>query len=398
MNETPSTTSMLLTPPGAGAIAMVRVVGPEASSIVAQVFRPASSHNSNKPSAGGTLQYGHVFDEEETLDDVLIVESAVRETTAVDITCHGGPRIVERLLDVLQRHGALFDKHPDPTSPWPTSTQIEQETLRAILTAKTPRAVRFLAHQRTVLPAYLHALADTAGTNPDQVREELATITSRYATAQRLVEGCTVMLVGPTNVGKSTLLNRLLGRPASVTSHLEGTTRDWVDAQAEMDGWPVQLVDTAGYREASSDLDRKAWHATIQADFKPACILFVVDGASAEPDADIAQIPEAYRDCPAITVVNKTDVAPAGAVDAIAKHLVDGATPVVAISALDGRGLKNLQDQLLKYLAPSGWSDTLPTLFCVRQHEAAHSLLGKQFDAPSSLGEAIRLDLIGPAP
>ncbi len=222
-----STRAMLLTPPGAGAIGVVRLVGPEAETIARTVFRAAGEADTGLQL--NHLYYGTFIVDGTVIDDVVCSKIARHGEIAVDLCAHGGVRIIERILSELASQGAEVFTSASQNDPcWPVDDMIQYEASVALSSVRSERGVRFLARQYAELPGVISAIADTAETDPDAACDRLSALIALSGGAHRLITGAAVALIGPTNAGKSTLFNRLVGRRAVVVSSTSGTTRDWV--------------------------------------------------------------------------------------------------------------------------------------------------------------------------
>jgi len=153
---------------------------------------------------------------------------------------------------------------------------------------------------------------------------------SQARSGERLREGLTVVLLGAPNAGKSSLLNRLAGREAAIVSSIAGTTRDPIEVHLDLDGLPVVLVDTAGLREATDEIERegirRAEARAARADLK----LLLIDATSPETHAAMA----ARFDSDTLLIINKADLAPATVADGL------------AVSAATGQGVDALVDAI----------------------------------------------------
>jgi tRNA modification GTPase len=400
---------VVLTPPGAGAIGVVRVVGPDAVSLVDQAFHPASGGGLSA-AQGDRLRYGHFVDGEETIDDVIVsvttrhegknVETPKRRNAetrgeesadlVVDISAHGGVRVIERILQTLERLGASVGEPGDAVGlAWPTGSQIEHEAIEALTRAKTERAVRFLAWQRENLPAELEAIALLCRSDPAAARQRLTAIADGYAVARTLMEGVTVALVGPPNSGKSTLFNRLIGRPATVVSPQPGTTRDWVAEPVEMDGVPVTLVDTAGRRESDDPLEQQAVEVSRRVTERAEVRLLLLDGSQPLSSSGKELLAASHLWTGCLTVINKADAGNARPAPNVGGH------NNVSISALTGTGCDKLLSAILAVLGYRGWVESIPCLFTARQAEAAADVLSVLPLDPMAAEQRLQQCLIG---
>jgi len=393
MRPTALASSCLLTPAGAGAIAVIRVLGPQAGEVLQRVFRPHLQVGT--PDVGtGRLCYGALVDGDERIDDVIVGPAVNQEDGGFDISAHGGVRVVERILEALRVHGAPLREDVEvPLSIWPQPNRIAAEAVSAMTRARTDRAVRFLAWQRLKLPGAMKGLAEQCALHRDEVETALLRMIKESAGARVLIEGATVALMGPPNSGKSTLFNRLLGRAAVVVSSQAGTTRDWVSAEITIAGIPVTLIDTAGAGSTADALERQAILAgqTIAAGADARILVF--DGADpaerfeAEPwrtDAGWG------RTIIAINKVDRDDARP----DAVAcAGRVD--LPMCRISALTGAGAEELTRQLVQAFGLDGWSDDECCFFSGRQIDVAKRALSVLHGDAAAAAAMVREELAG---
>jgi tRNA modification GTPase len=393
MNAPQQSCSSLLTPSGTGAIAVIRVSGPDALSIVDRFFKPARDRRLLETEPG-RLRYGKFSVDDEGIDDV-IVSLAVRPTSAVDICCHGGIRIVERILQALQEAGAPLSS-TDPTGEcWSMGSLIETEALERLPNAKTERAVRFLARQRAHLPeALLRAASRPCEEREPVINKLLERCLEGFSSAKRLVEGVTIAIVGPPNSGKSTLFNRLAGRQAAVVSDLAGTTRDWVSASCNIAGFPVELLDTAGDRAASDLLESLAITTGRQQAGRAELRLLVVDGSDSSiqeirPWLKASRIAEGPS---TILVMNKMDRPQRPSIKGL---LEENSQPVVKLSAMTGEGEDALKERVVSFLDHPPGFDAAPCFFTERQAEAARGLLSDGDAWNQDVEKLVKNELIG---
>lgn len=408
MTSEQETYSVLLTPAGTGAIGVVRVVGREAVDIVSQFFRPLGagrgtwqwSQRLNVSRSGvtaGKLFYGHFVVDDEPIDDVIVSHVSWMDRPGVDISAHGGVRVIERILLALDRAGAPFRECSVARPPvWPAASYMEHEAAYALSTARTSRAVRFLAWQRRYLKEHLAEMAPQCAADSVRVGADLQGLLAGWSVAKKLITGVTIALVGPPNTGKSTLFNCLAGRTTALVSAREGTTRDWVTASVEFNGVPVTLVDTAGQYETADLLERNAigrgWTAALDADL---CLL-VLDGSRAWTDRERCFC-RAVRDFGrSLVVANKADLPNVwtAAEKESRGELRAGSRPV-SISGRTGAGVDQISVVALSMLGFGEWSDRSPCFFTARQTAAALDILSDLVDRPAYAGERIKRQLIG---
>lgn len=379
-----------------GAIGVVRVAGWNAWSLVAPLLRCTT--RTVEPLTGapapGRIVYARFVDGDEVIDDCLITAVRMGDGHAIDIAAHGGVRILQRILQTLARRGAVIQPASASTaSAWPAASILEAEIVDALCQARTELAVRFLAHQRAHLRDHLLQLAELCVSDIKPAEKELAALINRSTTAQFLIEGATIVIVGPPNAGKSSLFNRLVGREAAVVSETPGTTRDWVAADLDWHGVPVHLIDTAGSRETTAALEAEA---IVSGDAKRRdadIVLVVLDGTDRAGVASwCGRLIEEPMDRPLIIAVNKADCRNFAAFESLAPLIPDD---TVRVSAKSGYGLTTLTEAALSSSGLQVSELLRPSLISARQRDLASSIHALMTRQPRQAAESIRKDLIG---
>ncbi len=278
----------LLTAPGTGAIATVEVHGPRAWELVRQLFKPAGKPLPESPEVNrfwfGTLGS----------DEVIL---AVMLNDTIEVHCHGGRRVVRWVMDQFLANGCIEERTPRPLDEGFELLQ-RAPTLRTASIILDQLNGAFANEVRRIL-----ALLDT---DPHTAAQALHTLAYFGNTVGRhLVEPWKVVVAGPPNVGKSSLINALAGYQRSVVSEVAGTTRDAVSVRTAFDGWPIELIDTAGLRDAEgleAEGIARAERELAEADL----VVWVLDASSRDlifPDETI-HLP---RSTGWVLVMNKTD-------------------------------------------------------------------------------------------
>ncbi|MEX2670831.1 MAG: GTPase [Phycisphaeraceae bacterium] len=322
----------LMTAMAPGAIAVVQLHGPELGDILSGLTSAAV------PARWGLMELnllpGSGADKGGGGDEAVIAWiSGTRQM--VQIMPHGGVRVVQRLLDQLQALGVQPMDAADARSLYPeAATALEADMLETLSRAASPAAVDLLLDQPRL---WAEQVTSGGPLDCDAVRQ-------RSAVLDRLVEPPLVVVVGPANVGKSTLTNRLAGSAASLTADLPGTTRDWVTTLVILEdhgeggrmGGAVRWVDTPGVRETTDRIEQQAI-AMARTVIANADVVISLREPGGEW-VDEAALGRAVD----LRVLNKADCLPT---DAVERRDVD-----VAISAATGEGLAELAGAVLRCL------------------------------------------------
>jgi tRNA modification GTPase len=360
------TIAAISTPPGEGAIALVRVSGENAIGVADKVF-----HGKAMPSQfeAHVQHFGEIFGPERQLIDqvMLSVHPAPASYTGehlVEISCHGGTLVSARVLEACLRAGARAARPGEFTERAFLNGKMDLTQAEAVIDlirAKTDLALRSATEQlegrlgeqiRKIRDQLVKLLAqinasidfpeeDIAPDEGETLRVRLVAIceeiTALLATADQgriLREGVRVVIYGATNAGKSSLLNRLLGYDRVIVSDTHGTTRDSIEETVNLHGIPVRLLDTAGLRTSTSELELEGIARTEKSLQLADLRLHIADRSAPMP----LHFRERNRDPNEILVLNKSDL-PENS-DWKDFH-------ALRISCLTGEGLSELQKEIL---------------------------------------------------
>ncbi|MCK9589553.1 MAG: tRNA uridine-5-carboxymethylaminomethyl(34) synthesis GTPase MnmE, partial [Terrimicrobiaceae bacterium] len=326
------TIAAVSTPPGEGAVALIRISGPDAAAILGRIFHPGNP-------VPRRATPGRIVEDGVTVDQVLVtVFQAPASYTGedmVEIGCHGGILLAAHVLEVVLRQGARAAGPGEFTQRAFLNGKLDltqAEAVMDLISAKTPPAMRAAAEQlqgrlggevsgiragilETV--AHLEAWIDfpEEGIDPatgtlllEKISSVIARIESLLSTAESgrvLREGVRAAIVGRPNVGKSSLLNRLLGMERAIVSPIPGTTRDTIEESVCLRGILFRLTDTAGLRETGDPVEREGVDRALQTIDRADLVLHVLDASAgfSEPALRAREI----------LVANKIDLLPPNA-------------------------------------------------------------------------------------
>ena len=384
LSEGGDTIAAVATPAGRGGIAVVRVSGPRAQAIAKGVL-------------GSVPEPRHAaFARFRAADDGLIDEGialyfpAPHSYTGEDVLelqGHGGPMVMQQLLRRCVELGARFAEPGEFTRRAFLNDRIDlaqAESVADLIDASSVEAarsaarslagefsarVRALVDELTELRVHVEACIDFPEEEIDpadrewqlarasKLARELGQLRDDARQGMVLREGLTVVLVGRPNVGKSSLLNRLAGEDVAIVTPVPGTTRDYVRATVSIEGVPVHLIDTAGLRESSEEVERIGIERTWRAVESAGAALFIEDarGIAGEDASLRSRLPAAL---PMARVINKIDIE-----GGIAGRSEADGSPTLRISAKTGAGLAAVKSWLL---AIAGWKPHGEGVFMAR--------------------------------
>ena len=379
-----STIAAIATAPGQGGVAIVRLSGPDAEHILMDVFRPVKKGELTSH----MLTYGHVYDGNITVDECMAVlmrapRSYTREDVA-EIQLHGGGYIAQRVLEICLRHGAELAAPGEFTRRAFLNGRIDLSQAEAVMNliaaqgAQSHRAamrqlkggassfIRKAADELYAIQAGVAACIDY----PEEIDEEEAAAdmiprTEALAAqidsacderaARILQSGLRVALCGQPNVGKSSLLNALLGEERAIVTPIPGTTRDMVQGDLMLGGSVIHLTDTAGLHATDDPVEQlgvaRARRAMDEADL----VLAVFDQSRPLDEDDRALLSE-LQGKNVLIVLNKADLAPvlsAADVTALLPAGLPMNAPVLTVSATDEATLAPLKAFLAEQAAVS---------------------------------------------
>ena len=417
------TIAAISTPPGRGGIGIVRLSGPHALEIANALLMLRN------PLTHARALFAEIHDPEtqHKLDEAIVTYFARPNSYTgedlVEIAAHGSPVVLELLIRLALQRGARLARPGEFTERAFLSGRIDltqAEAVRDLIDSQTLYQARIAAEQmggalsRRIQPAkqslveliaLLEAGIDFAEddvdvtpdaeivTRIDTVAVDLEKLARSFENGRLVHSGLTLAIVGRPNVGKSSLFNQLVERDRAIVTATPGTTRDLVTERVSIGGIPVELVDTAGLREATDEAEsigiQKSHEALADAD-----LVIVVLEAGVPLRDDEALLIRSLEGRRALVVRNKSDLASTD--DAYASG--QDTPPAILTSALTGEGIAELRNALLKIVrSPSSESES-GMLTSLRHHEAVTTALTSLAAARNAIGsrtphEMLLLDL-----
>jgi tRNA modification GTPase len=312
-------------------VATIRYVGPvERLDAPERLFRPADGRAVSEQPVGRVVvgRWG-----EDPAEEVVLCRIDPERT---ELHCHGGDAAVERILQDLAARGVEVCRTAWSVSESPSLLELECQ--QATTRATTLRTADILWQQVHLLPAELESLP---GLTASERLGRIDRLLSWGTFGVHLWQPWRVVLFGRPNVGKSSLMNVLLGFARAIVFDQPGTTRDRVTAQTAWSGWPVELSDTAGLRQDADELETAGMERTIRGVQEADLRVLVID--SSEPLApEVVELMTRWPD--AVIVAHKWDLVDSGRV------IVP--PDAVAVSSRSGFGVAELADRIVARLVP----------------------------------------------
>ena len=374
MSSQQDTIVAIATPPGPGAIGVLRLSGPGAVRLAERCFRPLG-HKGLRDRPPRTLVYGSLLDRDGVVIDQALCtvsygpHSYTGEDTA-EFQCHGAPQVLSLGLEALCALGARLAGPGEFTRRAFLNGKLDlaqAEAVGDLLEATSREGVRQAAGQlagalsRRIgeiysalvdVMAHFHAVLDYPDEDLDPFTREglsaalaeqegaLDALLSTCRRGRQLARGIPCALVGQPNVGKSSLLNALAGFERAIVTDIPGTTRDTVEANVELGGLPLRLIDTAGLRDSDDPVERMGVERSRAAMEQAELILVLWDSSARVTGEEVALLERAVELAPTILVWTKGDL-PTAPIPVL--ELPEGLR-VVELSARTGEGLDRLEE------------------------------------------------------
>lgn len=381
MNNPTDTICAIATSQG-GAIGMIRLSGPCAIAITSTLFHPHQSDVKLAARKAYTLTFGRLMDGEEIIDEVLVslfrAPHSYTGEESVEISCHGSAYILQRVLQLLISSGARLAHPGEFTQRAFLNGKMDLSQAEAVadLIASTSAASHRLAmnqmrgefsHELSLLrERLLHftslieleldfsdheelefANRDDLKQLAQEIESKLSRLVHSFRTGNALKNGVPVAIVGETNVGKSTLLNTLVGDERAIVSDIHGTTRDVIEDCITLGGVLFRFIDTAGIRSTNDTIESIGIARTFKKIEQAEIVLWMIDATCAEEQINqlSSQILPLCEEKQLLILFNKADLVPASSLTTI--PLPTG-TKSLNISAKSHQGISELEQWLLE--------------------------------------------------
>ena len=407
------TIAAISTPRGEGGIGIIRISGDKSFEILDKIF---NTKNPNRDLGFYKFNYGFIHDNGKIVDEVMAVRMKAPKTytceDVVEINCHGGHLISEKVLELVLKNGARHAEQGEFTKRAFMNGRIDlsqAEAVMDIIHGKTEKSISLSLEQlrgdlRDKIASFKKALLDvTAHVNvvldypeegiddplPSNLRENLENVyaeadklISSYDKGKKIKEGIKTVIAGKPNVGKSTLLNSLLKEERAIVTHIPGTTRDVIEEIINIKGIPLVLTDTAGIRKTEDIVENIGVEKSKKFIENADLVLLVLD-ASRELESEDREVIEEIQNHNKKTIVllNKIDLE--RKIELEEFNLEN----ILEISAKDNIGIEDMEERIYSYIVEENVEDSSEKLIITNiRHKTA---LEKTKDAIRNIFETI---------
>ncbi len=371
-----STIAAISTAPGIGGIGIIRMSGENCFDVLEKIFKQKNSQKI-EDIKGYSIKYGTIVDGDELIDEVLVSYfKAPKSYTAenmCEINSHGGVVIMNKILDLCVRNGAELAEPGEFTKRAFLNGRMDLSQAEAVIdviNAKTDKEAKISLEQlegnlsekiKSIRKTIISVMADIEATidYPEYDLEEvtnakiskildevdiiLDSLEKSFYNGKILREGISTAIIGRPNAGKSSLLNLILNEERAIVTDIEGTTRDTIEEYISIDGVPLKIIDTAGIRNASDEVERIGVQKAIEIAKKSDVVIAIFD-VSRPLNKEDNDILELLKDKNSIILLNKIDLDRKVSLEDIKSVN----KPIVEISTKTREGLEELYSEISK--------------------------------------------------
>jgi len=368
------TIAAISTPYGTGGIGIIRISGEKAFEIASTIFIGKKAFSRIK---SHSISYGRIIDpvSGSTVDEVLITKmerpATFTKEDVVEINCHGGIIVLRRILELVVRGGCRPAEPGEFTKRAFLNGRIDLSQAEAVIdliNSKTnegakaavdqlegrlstrlkearDKLIGLIAHIEVTVDYPEHDIEEITGRKVydevSLVRKRLSEIVKGFEKGRIIREGITTVIVGRPNVGKSSLLNELVGKSKAIVTDIPGTTRDIIEEYVNINGIPVRLVDTAGIRETEDTVEKLGVDKAEKALESAELVIMIIDAGDGAKDEDF-KIIEKAKGKRLIILINKIDLVGEAALKKICDIFSDKC--VIKASIKQNIGIDSLEE------------------------------------------------------
>lgn len=371
-----STIASISTAPGIGGIGIIRMSGEKSFEILEKIFEPKTKQNIEEIK-GYTIKYGSIVENGEVIDEVLVsyfkAPKSYTTENMCEINSHGGNVIVRKILEICLKNGAELAEPGEFTKRAFLNGRIDlaqAESVVDVINAKSDKEAKsgikqlegFLSREiKNIKQEILDVLVnievtidypeyDTPEVQENEMRTMLESVENKLEKLEKsfdngkiLKDGIKTAIIGKPNAGKSSLLNAILKEDRAIVTDIAGTTRDTIEEFVNVNGIPLKLIDTAGIRKASDEVERIGVKKSIKQAEEADLIIAIFDSSKELTQEDL-EILKLIENREAIILLNKSDLN--SVITEKDERLKNTSKNILKISALNRTGIEELYEKI----------------------------------------------------
>lgn len=404
----------IATAPGEGGIGIIRISGNKSLEVCESIFKSKSNKKINEYNQR-TLIYGNVYDNENIIDEVLVAymkgPNSYTAEDVIEINCHGGFISVKKILELILSKDVRLAEAGEFTKRAFLNGRIDLSQAEAIIDvikAKTDKAyevaqnhlegalskkIKDLRMKVTEVLAHLEVSIDFSEEDVEEItyktlkekslelKEEIKKLYDTAESGKIFRDGLKTVIIGKPNVGKSSLLNAILGENRAIVTDIAGTTRDVIEEFVNINGIPLKIVDTAGIRETDDIVERIGVEKSRESFNNADLVIMVLDSSKKLSKEDI-EILEELKNKKVIILLNKIDLESNIEIDKIKEYVDEDS--IINISALKNIGIDTLNTKIEEMVYRGSVRSSSDLMITNTRHKDA------LFKAYESINDAIK--------
>ena len=415
-----STIASISTAPGIGGIGIIRMSGEKSFEILGKIFQPKTVQKI-EDIKGYTIKYGHIVENEEIIDEVLVSYfKAPRSYTTenmCEINSHGGNIVVKKILEMCLKNGAELAEPGEFTKRAFLNGRIDlaqAESVIDVINAKSEKEAKsgikqlegYLSSEiKGIKQEILDVLVnievtidypeyDTPEVQEQEIKQMLESVGNKLEKLEKsfdngkiIKDGIKTAIIGKPNAGKSSLLNAILKEDRAIVTDIAGTTRDTIEEFVTINGIPLNLVDTAGIREASDEVEKIGVEKSIKQAKDADLIIAIFDSSKDLTDEDL-EILELIKNKKSIILLNKSDLN--AKINENDSRFTDITDNIIKISVLNKTGIDLLYEKISNMFNLNEINLDNDILITNIRHK---NIISKSFDNVKKSKEALEMNL-----